>query len=991
MKNDTCGCCKTPQLVPLKIINRPGLSAISFRTGTFSNFRNELLNALSGTPELSKLKTRVSTDYSITFVELWAIVADVLTFYQERIANEGFIRTARERDSIVRLSRLIDYRLGPGSAATTLLAFMAEEGKTVIIPERLKVQSVPGQDEQPQKYETLESLVADSRFNSLQIYPRPIDTALKEKKELYLSPNSTGLEIAGSLSPGSQIIFFDQEKLEELKVDRVRPYGEQMLLFLTTPIQHNWNEIPDAFRFTRKMRLFGVNAPAQYVKPMLPDLDSHIIFFTAGNGSPISGYDGILQSVLSALEQYPKLTITIEGHADTINDETYDLQLSDRRASSVADLFIYYGISAERLDIQAYGSSKPIFSPCDDQNNRVEIKPVPLSAEEFEWKLQLTDYNRSPDHDNVLELDTVYEDLIPGTKLLISVKRDSGYSVIQRTILQTSSANVTRGPLNSIATVVMLDDDILPGETFDISDVTIYELAGPKINFWKYEYPDNISEAIVCIPGKKIDDERIEIGRTIEKFEYQEGIEVGLDDLEIGRKVILSDKDGKTVTATISDVLIMDHNAASTLSYADNCPAIKFNITGSPLLWNLPEQAENSQDFLVLFLDTNSGLDLDRYSALLFGNVARASHGETVKNEIMGDGDASSEFQEYLLKNNPVTFLPAPVSGGIKSSLSVFVSNVRWKEVTSLYGKEAKEEVYTTRIENDGAMSVQFGDGITGARLITGRRNITAYYRQGLGLQGRVGKGVIKTLLDRPVGLQSVTNPLPTDGGADPETRDHARKNAPTKVRTFKRAISLRDFEDLATSSGIVAKAKATRVWSGKQQVVHLTIADQEGAEFSQEGLSDVYKSLSAQRDPNHILIVQNFTRVPIVIGASLRVDMRYISDEVEKSAVETLIKALSFEELEFGQTVHLSDVYRILQEVEGVESVDIKHFHFKYQLSVNLMARGACSKTVQPYLSIFAARPGSDISQPPLAAEQAWIEHPDRDVVISSSGGLQV
>ena len=116
-------CCETLNALPADIYNRPSLTKIDFRAGTFTSFREALLYAISGTPELQQLRSRLGDDYAITILELWSIVADILTFYQERIANEGFLRTAHQRDSILRLARLIDYHLEPGAATTTFLAF----------------------------------------------------------------------------------------------------------------------------------------------------------------------------------------------------------------------------------------------------------------------------------------------------------------------------------------------------------------------------------------------------------------------------------------------------------------------------------------------------------------------------------------------------------------------------------------------------------------------------------------------------------------------------------------------------------------------------------------------------------------------------------------------------------------------------------------------------------------------------------------------------
>jgi hypothetical protein len=92
-------------------------------------------------------------------------MADVLTFYQERIANEAYLRTATERSSVRELARLIGYSLAPGVAAETWLAFTLEEARgapeqkaaPVTIAAGTRVQSVPGPDELPQTFEVLAS------------------------------------------------------------------------------------------------------------------------------------------------------------------------------------------------------------------------------------------------------------------------------------------------------------------------------------------------------------------------------------------------------------------------------------------------------------------------------------------------------------------------------------------------------------------------------------------------------------------------------------------------------------------------------------------------------------------------------------------------------------------------------------------------------------------------------------------------------------------
>ena len=125
-----CGCCEGVSAeTPSRIENRPGLSAIAYRVGTHAQFRETLHARLSGSgqPALTGLTTRDNDDFSIALLDAWATVGDVLTFYQERIANEAYLRTATERLSVLELARLINYELRPGVAASTYLAFTIED------------------------------------------------------------------------------------------------------------------------------------------------------------------------------------------------------------------------------------------------------------------------------------------------------------------------------------------------------------------------------------------------------------------------------------------------------------------------------------------------------------------------------------------------------------------------------------------------------------------------------------------------------------------------------------------------------------------------------------------------------------------------------------------------------------------------------------------------------------------------------------------------
>ena len=102
-------------------------------------------------------------------VELWAYLADVLTFYQERIANEAFLGTASLRDSLLRLVELIDYRPSPGAAASGWAAFTVAANQSLTVPAGLRIASRPQPGQQPVLFETAAPVAATAASNSIAL------------------------------------------------------------------------------------------------------------------------------------------------------------------------------------------------------------------------------------------------------------------------------------------------------------------------------------------------------------------------------------------------------------------------------------------------------------------------------------------------------------------------------------------------------------------------------------------------------------------------------------------------------------------------------------------------------------------------------------------------------------------------------------------------------------------------------------------------------
>ena len=94
--------------------NPPGLSQISYRKGDFTSFRRALLRPRQGEQAIGAWRPPPG-DLGLQVLEWWAYLGDVLGFYDERIANESYLRTAARPASVANLVALLGYQPAPAS------------------------------------------------------------------------------------------------------------------------------------------------------------------------------------------------------------------------------------------------------------------------------------------------------------------------------------------------------------------------------------------------------------------------------------------------------------------------------------------------------------------------------------------------------------------------------------------------------------------------------------------------------------------------------------------------------------------------------------------------------------------------------------------------------------------------------------------------------------------------------------------------------------
>ena len=178
---------------PQVVSNPPNRSVISYRVDDFTGFRRALLRPLPGEQAISTWRPAPG-DLGLQVLEWWAYLGDVLTFYNERIANESYLRTATQPGSVANLVALLGYEPAPGIAATGTLAVLSTAGhpaEPLVIPAGMPLSSTasPGVPAQTFEVDT----------------PAPASFTGQSNVPVTLSPD-TGLKLNADGSPQSVLL-----------------------------------------------------------------------------------------------------------------------------------------------------------------------------------------------------------------------------------------------------------------------------------------------------------------------------------------------------------------------------------------------------------------------------------------------------------------------------------------------------------------------------------------------------------------------------------------------------------------------------------------------------------------------------------------------------------------------------------------------------------------------------------------------------------------
>jgi predicted phage baseplate assembly protein len=877
-----CGCCAGAEPLPGLRFNAPGLDVIDYRIGRHGEFKAAMLARLSSAdfPALAGLRTRADDDFSIALCDAGAVMFDVLSFYQERIAHEAYLRTSTERRSVLELSRLIGYQPSPGVAASTYLAFALEDAPgmpslaatPVTIPVGTRAQSVPGPDEQPQTFETIAPITARVEWNAIPERAYAPQVLKAGGRELIIAGNATQVQVGDVillvgnerlLAPGSAV--WDACVVRDVEIDHDRG-------------------------FTRLTFFDGFGA--------------------VSDGPPQQDVRAYVFRVRTAMYGHNAADVRLMRLTEDIHEVTSSV-------NNVNDTRVWWGYTL--------------------QPGRVDLDGSFAKVTTGSWVL-LAGGNEGPGTGS-----------LPGSRALVRAKdvrhmtrRAFGMSGKITRVVPDHGLSTPGFPLET--TVVLAQS-----EELKLAERPLFHpVYGVILVLGRRDALLQRGQALAC-SGKR---QRVRIVADAQFLLHLDsgssvGVKQGDSLLVMGAPLDLPtlaplDPDALDVRLTQPMAsksmrwTLMDRaGRRGTLDCADAALVLQAPLREDPVLSEIVFISTAANAILPAFQYTALALAsalvnvYHRASFAACANLAPATVGESVS-ESAGSGDASAASQRFLLKQAPLTYVSAATPLGRSATLDVRIDGQRWTEVPSLFGRAPGEHVYALRHDDEQRTIVQFGDGIEGARLPTGRDNLRFGYRKNLGAGGNVRANQVSTLLSRPAGVRTVTNPVAANGGADRETRDDARRNAPLTVLTLGRAVSLRDYADFARAFAGIAKADAVWTRSGRLRGIFVSVAGPDGAAVPVSSQSHLNLVAALRRYGDSLLPLTVATYLPRTfrLKARIKVDARYLPAETLAKAGAALRDAFSFARRDFGQHVSLDEVMAVLQSVTGVEGVDVDQLH---------------------------------------------------------------
>lgn len=837
------------------------------------------VNVPAGESEQERLE-RLRNQYFAERKDLaWEIVRTlarslhVLEEYADAYMNEQFLRTATQWENIRRLVEILDYHPAPPASASTTLVLLAKAGERGLISKGLQVKNSPDDGSAPVVFETMEDIELDVDLNRLHlkdwnVSQEPLNFQISKTHMNEFSVEFPIDSSAVTLSQGERgvlVIGRPDTSTDGIAV-QISCIQDTSLELMGTVPEHDTTQL-SAKRGEARLLL----KPDLIQSPRLMG-DNTVQFDTGVNLAPHSviGWTENNTWYVAKVDRVDNDRVSLSGGeaghtVPPAGRSVYLLHSSKRQqVGSKEELLIpkethRFDKTVWASNLSRVQSSKVIDQTIDTSGGDVALYAIVDSNADRVYYLS----------SELTRVGVVKQSSIR----TLEFDGEPGDLATGAWVIAVNSSN--QACARQIETIVINEKEFsltFSGAPLLGSIKTIYSLFSEE---WK---PTDYNKNLTGVEGTVLPLQQIP------------------SSLKTGRKLILSND-----VLTIETVIAAIDPVASTIT-----------IT-TPLNSGEPHSSNFS-----------SSTSFTYYDLIIHGNVVKAGHGEIKPEKILGNGDATKTNQEFLLKVDQVSFVADALHpSGVRADIVVTVDRQIWTQTPTLRDSEATDPHYTVRMTEEGYLKIQFGDGIYGRRLPTGINNVRILYRVGVGLPGNLPSGQLTKPVKPHNWIESILHPVPAGGGNELESIESLRDNAPASVLVLERAVSLTDFTHLAARHSQVWQAKAFRVPTpiGRHETVRVVVVPAGGGELGElkDSLEDY---LEAHAIPGVKTEVAQFVPVYLDLVVEFRIKTSEFDPvEVQDRIQSDLIDAFSLQKSKLGKPLFISELYRVVELVPGVEN----------------------------------------------------------------------
>jgi len=928
--------CKTEAPVSIKSYKDPD---IDYMARDYASFRQLLLDRLSLI--IPDWRERNPADFGIAMVELMAYIGDHLSYYQDGVATEAYLSTARRRVSVKRHARLLDYFVHEGCNSRAWIHFRVAKGQTgatyvpaktklltsgkigpvVVKPEELN-DALREEEGQVEVFETIENGIIFAANNELNFHQFG-------NIECCLAPGTTSATISNEGNK-MYIELFAWDDLQTLDSVEEQNLPRNFLNFLQGRAGISGTGKIEIRRSSDGNTITMVTSRGQE------------LFFTQEDWMSI-----VVGSGPQAILDGRRVTITLPGNSSQTGanaffgaayqstwllrgdfDVQVDYELLDWppdngvRIAVASNSGVFIGDATERLSDSAFGGES-YFAHYAIQHF-VTVGSTGTSEKSGSLRMErvgniLRGYYKSSEG-NWVQFHSGPPNVFADTHIALQAwSHDDRFGdqdvriVFDNFVINKGTKIIGEQHMRVEEPSLGLEGQAGRGEndkiTLRISDskrfsLYIKEISGRRAvcaltlqagDVLLLEEAFSVSEFKDLLSGKN--EHPKTVGRVAKKkkhFVRLTDVRRGIDNLTDTPLVQITwdSKDALPFPLCLmqsqrEDKILRSSIARGNILLADHGNTIKNKFIQDSISGFLNLGPVGSED---LFNEQEPD-EID---------VGKNTPSKVIASQYLGKVPFGTTFRPKLTEG-PLTFATTydpsvPASSMLLSDPKSAIAAVRlygegqeWHAVRDLFYSNRFAPEFVIEIENDRSSYLRFGNQETLAGRVPTEstenperpNHFFASYRIGNGKMGNVGAGAINRIIWNGNEIEKVYNPEQAIGGQEPEDLEEVKLYAPSSFLKQERAITEDDYSTILKRYPDVQRAKATIRWAGSWYTVFVAIDRSGGREVDNDFKAEIVQFLDKYRVTGYDLEILEPVYVPLNVKIRVRVKSGYSGTDI--------------------------------------------------------------------------------------------------------------